>query len=418
MTHRLFLFALIPLLGFSFPLGNNPTHEAYIEQYKDIAIAEMNRKGIPASIKLAQAILESNGGKSELATRANNHFGIKCGGNWNGPTYELHDDDKNDRGELIHSCFRAYRHAKASFEAHSDFLSDSDKYGRYGFLFEYDPDDYRNWAFGLQKAGYATNPRYARQLIDLIERYELHQYDQFGAYGKDRLASVSLLNDLRVVFAGEGETLEKISARTEVSVSKLLKYNEETYKPYELIAKGCPVFLQPKRNSYRGKQKWHKVAKGETMAQMAQNYGIKTHKLRRLNRMHYLYEPQPGEKISLRGRVSKKNAPLTRPLDPDPDFIFPAPEPEFLPELVSAPEASLETTLSNPPRKGPNPPAVNPIPSPGVKEKTPAPKSHTVKPGETLWRIATLYGIPVQTLKSKNNLSSDLISVGQILVIP
>lgn len=140
---------------------------AYIEQYKAIAIAEMEQYGIPASIKLAQALLESGNGNSTLAREANNHFGIKCTSEWvGGKTY--HDDDRRD------DCFRVYQQVEDSFRDHSQFLLRK----RYAALFELDKDDYKGWARGLKAAGYATNPRYADLLISLIERYQLHQYDR------------------------------------------------------------------------------------------------------------------------------------------------------------------------------------------------------------------------------------------------
>lgn len=139
----------------------------YIDRYKDIAIAEMNQYGIPASIKLAQALLESGSGNSYLATEANNHFGIKCGGVWNGRSVTRPDDNIND-------CFRVYDNPEQSFKDHSQFLLRK----RYEKLFLLDKDDYRGWAKGLKEAGYATNPRYPDLLIDLIERYNLQQYDR------------------------------------------------------------------------------------------------------------------------------------------------------------------------------------------------------------------------------------------------
>lgn len=139
---------------------------SYIEQYKDIAIEEMNKYGIPASIKLAQAILESGNGNSYLARSANNHFGIKCGGVWTGKSVKKDDDNRND-------CFRVYKKAEESFRDHSQFLLRK----RYEKLFTLAKDDYKGWARGLKEAGYATNPRYPQLLIDLIERYNLQQYD-------------------------------------------------------------------------------------------------------------------------------------------------------------------------------------------------------------------------------------------------
>lgn len=143
------------------------TAAEYVDTYHRIARKEMKKHGIPASITLAQGILESSNGNSELARRANNHFGIKCTNGWSGRTYHVDDDKPNE-------CFRRYRHAAASFEDHSRFLLDHKRYAR---LFELDSDDYEGWAKGLKKAGYATNPKYPQLLMDLIEKYELHKYD-------------------------------------------------------------------------------------------------------------------------------------------------------------------------------------------------------------------------------------------------
>lgn len=156
----------------SFKKGSIPASaNSYIEQYKKIAISEMNRYGIPASVKLAQALLESGSGKSYLAVEANNHFGIKCGGVWNGKSVTRSDDRPDD-------CFRVYSSAEESFKDHSQFLLRK----RYEKLFALRKDDYKGWAKGLKEAGYATNPRYPELLIDLIERYELHQFDRAETY--------------------------------------------------------------------------------------------------------------------------------------------------------------------------------------------------------------------------------------------
>jgi len=148
-------------------LVNKYSGEAYINRYKAIAVSEMNKSGIPASITLAQGLLESGNGNSSLAREANNHFGIKCNSDWKGPT-TLRDDDKID------DCFRVYKSPEESFKDHTEFL----KRKRYASLFELNKDDYKGWAYGLKQAGYATNPRYAELLISLVERYGLDQYDR------------------------------------------------------------------------------------------------------------------------------------------------------------------------------------------------------------------------------------------------
>lgn len=147
---------------------------SYIDQYKDLAVAEMYRSGIPASIILAQGILESSNGNSRLATGSNNHFGIKCKSYWKGKTYYHKDDDFDDKGKLTDSCFRAYETVIDSYVDHSNFLMYT---AHYSVLFQYDRTDYFNWATGLKSCGYATDKAYAQKLIDKIELYDLHSFD-------------------------------------------------------------------------------------------------------------------------------------------------------------------------------------------------------------------------------------------------
>lgn len=155
----------------------------YIEQYKQLAIQEMQRTQIPASIKLAQAILESQAGASTLATKANNHFGIKCGDRWTGETYYIKDDDYDRNGNHIQSCFRVYADPAESFVAHSSFITGEGRTtNRYASLFLLPRDDYKGWAEGLQKAGYATHPLYARRLVNIIENYKLYMFDTKNTY--------------------------------------------------------------------------------------------------------------------------------------------------------------------------------------------------------------------------------------------
>ena len=164
-----FLAFLLITLGVTSIYASDHT-AAYIQQYKTIAQQEMDRVGIPASITMAQGILESASGRSTLAKQSNNHFGIKCGKNWTGEEVYRHDDDYKD-GLLVRSCFRAYDDPAKSFMAHSDFLTDN---RRYAFLFELDVYDYKGWAHGLRKAGYATDPNYPSKLIRIIEEHELY----------------------------------------------------------------------------------------------------------------------------------------------------------------------------------------------------------------------------------------------------
>ena len=163
----IFLF----VIGYSLFVSGQPTN--YIEKYQSIAIREMHRSGIPASVTLAQGILESSWGNGSLALNANNHFGIKCKTYWTGPTFYIEDDDFKN-GKLIKSCFRAYDDAESSYIDHTDFLMSNERYRN---LFEFNPTDYVNWAHGLKKCGYATDKKYAEKLISNIRKYELYQFD-------------------------------------------------------------------------------------------------------------------------------------------------------------------------------------------------------------------------------------------------
>ncbi len=149
---------------------------SYVNQFSELAVAEMHRSGIPASITLAQGLHESNYGQSKLSTLANNHFGIKCKKTWTGKTYYHKDDDYDDKGKLLDSCFRAYGDAIESFIDHSNFLRQSTNYIS---LFNYSNTDYQRWAYGLKSCGYATDPQYAFKLINIIEKYDLDRFDTY-----------------------------------------------------------------------------------------------------------------------------------------------------------------------------------------------------------------------------------------------
>lgn len=174
MLKSLFVFITAFIALSSFHVAPESAAYDYIEQYKDLAVVEMYRTGIPASITLAQGLHESNYGTSKLALEANNHFGIKCKSWWTGKTYFHKDDDYNKAGQLMESCFRAYRNPVDSYVDRSNFLAQSD---RYRILFNFSKEDYENWAHGLKACGYATDPTYAQKLIDKIIRYELYKYD-------------------------------------------------------------------------------------------------------------------------------------------------------------------------------------------------------------------------------------------------
>ena len=296
------LFLLMFFLA-SVAIANNKkiSTEEYIEIYKQLAINEMHRSGIPASITMAQGILESGSGNSRLAIEAKNHFGIKCHKEWTGPAIYVDDDAKNE-------CFRKYEMVEQSFIDHSDFLMTR---SRYAFLFDLDQDDYKGWAHGLKKAGYATNPEYGSLLIGLIERYNLIRLD-FGDpqqnfviddKSDDQKAEVYakkvfFTNRIKTVYLQPGETLADIAKKHDVREKRLLKYNE--IEDGRALKPGMKVFLQPKRN--KGAIKYHKVAKDETMYSISQMYGIKLEKLYDRNKMEEGTEPAVGEKLYLRGK--------------------------------------------------------------------------------------------------------------------
>lgn len=255
----------------------NKQYEAYIKQYRELAVEEMKKYHIPASITLAQGLLESGAGKSTLARKSNNHFGIKCGSDWTGKTVS-HDDDA--RGE----CFRAYKHPKQSYEDHSKFLAGRP---RYASLFKLKITDYKGWARGLKQAGYATNPRYAEQLIGIIELYELHKYDE-----KDYLKWIKknpnphqtyIANDLLYIVVRAGDSWKSISKEFDISQKKLRNYND-LYKGYELQV-GDILYLEKKNKKAQKDHIVHVLRAGESMYSVSQKYGIRLKNLYKMNKM-------------------------------------------------------------------------------------------------------------------------------------
>lgn len=269
------------------PLKRNAAFEQYIERYKAIAQEEMRRYGIPASITLAQGLLESGAGTSELATRGNNHFGIKCHG-WTGQTIH-HDDDLN--GE----CFRAYGDARESFEDHSRFLH-RDRYRR---LYDLSPTDYRGWAHGLKACGYATNPRYAQRLIDIIETYELYRLDtlraQPAAISSAATATppparpdggthvVHPYNGSRYLYARTGDTFATLARETGTSARQLAQWND--LPANATLHEGDIIYLdrKAKRAERRFKDQPHTVKAGQSLHLISQLYGIRLESLMRMN---------------------------------------------------------------------------------------------------------------------------------------
>ncbi|MBS1600346.1 MAG: glucosaminidase domain-containing protein [Bacteroidetes bacterium] len=366
---------------------------AYVNTYKDYAIVEMQRTGIPASIILAQGIHETEAGKSDLVKRSNNHFGIKCKDTWTGSVV-YHDDDS--RGE----CFRSYSSPLDSYRDHSDFLKNS---SRYDFLFKIAPLDYEAWARGLKKAGYATNPRYPQILIQLIKDYNLQQYSLI-ALGKiqpseeilaksastdDQDADIKvkpvrqypqgefLINNTRVIFIKKGTSLLGVSEQFEIPLARLIEFND--LKEEDVLLQDQLIYLQRKRKS--GDNEFHFVQPGETMYDICQVEGIRYESILSLNRLAYGEEPATGEKIYLRAVAPSK------------------------PVLQAEKNKQPIPVYQNPASAGDN---------------TTAPGNaitHVVQTNETLYSISKKYGIDADKIQKWNKLDSPQVKSGQELII-
>ncbi len=283
----------------------NQAYQMYINQYKDLAIEQMLRYKIPASITLAQGLFESSAGKSDLVRQGNNHFGIKCHTSWTGPT-QYHNDDA--KGE----CFRVYSDAKASYEDHSLFLARQSRYAR---LFTLKTTDYKGWAHGLKACGYATNPQYANKLIQIIELYKLYAYDNAKHYdrfmaqhsGTDQpinaegtLHPISIFNDNYYLVAREGDTFKGLSRELDISWRKLAKYNE--LDKNTVLHKGDIIYLKKKRKKApkQFKKRPHIVQRGESMYSIAQKYGIRMKYLYKMNKLSPDYQIKVGDSLRVR----------------------------------------------------------------------------------------------------------------------
>jgi len=385
----------------------------YINTYRDIAIAEMQRTGVPAAIKLAQGIHETQAGTSDLVRKSNNHFGIKCKTAWTGDRV-YHDDDA--RGE----CFRSYTQPEQSYKDHSDFLKGSQ---RYAFLFQLDPTDYKSWANGLRKAGYATNYRYAQILIKLIEDYNLEQYTLIAmgklppvneavvsnnatgntssvviqalnpvvtgdAAEKEVLEPVAAppapsypageftINSTKVVYVKEGTALLAVAEEHHISFARLLDFND--LNDGDILKNGQLIFLQRKRKT--GATEFHIVQPGETLYYICQAEGIRLESLMANNFLNDKTQPAPGEKLYLQGKAP------ARPL-------LASEKKSILQEAVMK-----ETVIENMPVK-------------------PDSTTHIVQTKETLYSISKKYGVSMEQLKAWNRLDTADVKIGQQLLI-
>ncbi|GAB5538749.1 MAG: glucosaminidase domain-containing protein [Salibacteraceae bacterium] len=288
----------------------------YINEFADQAVREMHASGVPASITLAQGMLESDYGNSPLAKYAKNHFGIKCHKGWDGPTFIQDDDEKNE-------CFRKYYDAYDSYRDHSEFLMTRD---RYAFLFDLKITDYKGWAKGLKKAGYATNPKYAPLLIRIIEENELYKYDRLEKLPETEMItkvekpaiqseapavlsvrSVSVSdNNIKFVVAKAGDTPASIAKTHSMGLWQVLKYND--LNKNDGLMPGDVVYLQPKRNY--AAESTHTVKAGESLRTISQEHGVKMKRILKMNDLPKDYVVQIGDVLKLR-EMSRLNEQLT-----------------------------------------------------------------------------------------------------------
>jgi LysM repeat protein len=304
------------------------SEESYVAKYRDIAVNEMKRTGIPASITLAQGMIESDYGRSTLAREGNNHFGIKCHSDWAGKKIYHHDDHRNE-------CFRSYGKAEDSFYDHSEFLRTG---SRYRFLFDLGPSDYKGWAKGLRKAGYATNPDYANMLIRTIEEKGLQYYDsgykpgsvqepvttelvvkpsQPAPQANDSVRNKMLAtpvnekmavvarpkrvlenNGLRYIIVKDGDTRKGIEEEFQLLGWELSRYNDlaSDFR----ITPGQMLYLQAKRDKAEAGKEFYETSDGDTMYQLAQKFGVRLKSLYKMNGIQEGQEPAPGTRIWLR----------------------------------------------------------------------------------------------------------------------
>jgi LysM repeat protein len=351
------------------------TPEQYVNTYKNLAIAEMKRTGIPASVTLAQGLLETESGNSELVQKSNNHFGIKCKSTWTGESVTHTDDAPNE-------CFRKYNKPEESYRDHSDYLSTSP---RYASLFKLDAADYRGWCYGLKKCGYATNPRYPQILMGNIEKYNLQQFDNGDTAAElETFADAKVLdqsnsevkaltiapvsynekaidnslkgkvsfNKLKALFANKGTSLLAIATRADIPLVKLLEYND--LKADGLLKDDQWIYLEKKPKE--GNRDYYVALQTETLYDISQNNGVQLQSLMQLNSMTENETVSKGRKIRLRASA------------------------------VAASEQPTEQV-------------------------------HTVQPKEGLYAISKKYNVPVQQIKELNDLSDDGLKPGQQLII-
>lgn len=373
MKKSRFIFSLFVILTNCGIYAQTMTVKQYIDSFKNIAMIEMIEHKIPASITLAQGILESGSGNSRLAKQGNNHFGIKCKKEWTGCTI-LEDDD------ALQECFRCYTNPKESYRDHSIFLRNNK---RYSALFTLSISDYKGWANGLLSAGYATNMKYADLLIGSIERNKLAQYDSlvlngYNPYNHQMPANIEVVdNKVPYTVVQPNQTLDKIAVELDKTEKKIIKYND--LKNHQIVP-GDVIYLRPKKR--KASVENHTVVLGDNMWQISQKYAIKLNILYKKNRMELGTEPKPGSVLELREKA------------------------EDTPDTIKRQNGELNKENKTQDKENLN--------TPNQQNGT---NIHVVVSGETLYSISVKYKISIEDLKTNNHLKSEQLYVGQKLSI-
>lgn len=410
---------LFNVLFFQQLIAQNTTVAQYIDTFKNIAMREMLEYKIPASITLAQGLLESGSGNSRLAKQGNNHFGIKCKKDWTGCSI-LEDDDE------LQECFRCYTTAEESYKDHSKFLKANK---RYAALFLLEISDYKGWAKGLLAAGYATNQKYTDLLIGCIERNKLAKYDTmilkgYNPYGTYVEANIEIINPKNVpnTVVQPNQTVEKIAEQYQKTEKKLERYNDLAYHQ---IKPGDVLYLKPKKR--KASIALHTVSEGETMWLISQKYAIKLNALYTKNLMEKGTEAKVGSVLNLQKKAN--NMPDTGRLEAhktiDTNYVRNTTVPNMQIHTVIAGETlysiatkynltlemlkSINHLQNNSVYEGQK------LNIKKIVENKTNNKTHTVKSGETLYSIAKMYGISITEIKTWNKLNSENLQVGQVL---
>lgn len=408
----LFFTVVLPLMA----EAQTITVKQYIDSFKTIAMKEMIEFKIPASITLAQGLLESGSGNSRLARQGNNHFGIKCKKDWTGCTI-LEDDD------ALQECFRCYEKAEDSYRDHSRFLRDNK---RYAALFTYRIDDYRAWAKGLLAAGYATNQKYADLLIGTIERNRLMRFDSMVLSGYDPFQNQIqpnidiVYNKVPSTVVGLNQSIETIAEQNNKTPKRLAKFND--LDEHKQIAPGDVLYLKPKKR--KASVASHQVQSGETMWEISQKYAIRINSLYKKNLMDPGTEPKPGVVLHLQEKAAgRPDTGRTENMPQRQEVLAGAKlhkvqAGETLYSISKKYGLSIETikSLNGLQSDQLTPGQTLKLGSSGqtqIKEM----KTHTVQAGETLYSISRKYQVSVEDIKAWNKLSEDSLRIGQILEI-